>query len=157
MNDPRSTDRIERSIVLNAPRSRVWRALTNAEEFGNWFRVDLAGQSFAVGQRTRGRITYPGYEHIWFDVTVERIEPEQLFSYRWHPFPVDPSVDYTSEPSTLVTFTLVDAPGGKTQLTVVESGFDQVPASRRLEAYRRNSEGWSIQMENIGNHVTAAG
>jgi uncharacterized protein YndB with AHSA1/START domain len=90
-------------------------------------------------------------------VTVDRIEAEQLFSYHWHPFPVDPSVDYTSEPSTLVTFTLAEAPDGKTQLTVVESGFDQVPASRRLEAYRRNSEGWSIQMENIGNHVTAAG
>src|SRR6185312_1383629 len=116
-----STDRIERSIVIGAGRTKVWRALTNAEEFGTWFGADLRGQRFAPGQRARGPITFKGYEHLFFDVVVDRIEPEDLMSYRWHPYAHDPNVDYTKEEPTLVTFTLKDAPGNGTLLTVVET------------------------------------
>jgi uncharacterized protein YndB with AHSA1/START domain len=155
MSTTSDTDRIERSVVINAPRERVWRALSNAEEFGTWFRANLSGQRFVPGERTRGNITYPGYEHIIFDVVVERIEPMELLSYRWHPYAVDPAVDYSVEEPTLVTFTLKDAPGNGTLLTVVESGFDKVPPHRRLEAFRMNSGGWEGQMENIVRHVSA--
>ena len=145
------TDRIERSIQLRAPRSRVWRALTDAAEFGTWFRVRLNGP-FAVGKRVTGNVTYPGYEHITFEVNVERMDAEKLFAFRWHPAAVDPKVDYSKEPTTLVEFRLADVPGG-TSLTVVESGFDALPASRRDEAFRMNSGGWEIQMQNIAQHV----
>jgi uncharacterized protein YndB with AHSA1/START domain len=107
-----TTDRIERKILLRAPRARVWRALSNAEEFGNWFGVKLQGKTFAPGQRTQGQITYPGYEHIVFEVWVARVEPEKLLSWRWHPAAVEPNVDYSVEPTTLVVFELEDAPGG---------------------------------------------
>jgi uncharacterized protein YndB with AHSA1/START domain len=153
MNATTETDRIERSVTIDAPRTKVWRALTNAEEFGEWFGCNLKGQEFAPGRRTRGPITFKGYEHLFFDVTVERIEPESLFSYRWIPYPMDPSVDYSKEEPTLVTFTLRDAPGGGTLLKVVESGFDKVPAGRRLEAFRMNSSGWDGQMQNIVRHM----
>jgi uncharacterized protein YndB with AHSA1/START domain len=153
MSMPSDTDRIERSVVINAPRERVWRAISNAEQFGTWFGADLAGQVFAPGQRARGRITYPGYEHIFFEAVVERMEPPELFSCRWHPYAVDPAVDYSQEEPTLVTFTLRDAPGNATLLTVVESGFDQLPPERRLEAFRMNSGGWEAQMGNILRHV----
>src|SRR5689334_8530377 len=143
-----ATDRIERSILIHAPRERVWRALTNAEEFGTWFGVKMQGQTFAPGQRVRAQIATAGYEHVWFDVLVERMEPQQLMSYRWHPYAVDPAVDYSQEEPTLVTFTLQDAPGNGTLLTVVESGFDKVPPQRRLEAYRMNSGGWEAQLKN---------
>lgn len=155
MSQPSETDRIERSVVINASRERVWRALSNAEEFGAWFGVKLAGQTFAPGRQTRGPLTVEGYEHLVWDVTVERVEPPNLLSFRWHPYAVDPSADYSKEEPTLVTFTLQDAPGNATTLTVVESGFDKVPPSRRLEAFRMNSQGWAIQMENIVRHVTA--
>jgi uncharacterized protein YndB with AHSA1/START domain len=147
-----STDRIEREILLKASRSRVWRALSNAEEFGNWFGVALKGKTFAAGKRVQGQITYPGYEHVVFDVLIERVEPERLLSFRWHPSAVDPSVDYSKEPTTLVEFELKDAEGG-TLLRVVESGFDNIPPSRRLEAFRMNSGGWEQQMKNIEKHV----
>jgi uncharacterized protein YndB with AHSA1/START domain len=149
--DPSSTDRIERTVLLRAPRSRVWRALTDAREFGAWFGVALEGR-FAVGETIRGKITYPGYEHLTMEVTVERMEPERLFSYRWHPHAVDPDFDYATEPTTLVEFRLEEVPEG-VQLTVVESGFDRIPPERRDEAFRRNSEGWSGQMENVRKHV----
>ena len=149
------TDRIERSTVINAPRERVWRALSIAEEFGSWFGAKLAGQAFAPGQRTRGQITYPGYEHLYFDVLVERVEPQDLLSFRWHPGALDASFDYSSEEATLVTFTLDDAPGHGTLLKVVESGFDKLPPERRLEAFRMNSGGWDAQMKNIVRHVGA--
>lgn len=155
MNTPSDTDRIERSILIQASRERVWRALTNAEEFGSWFGVDLKGQTFAPGQRTRGHITYPGYEHLWFDVVVETLDPPTRMAFRWHPYPMDPAVDYTHETPTLVSFTLEEAPGQGTRLTVVESGFDQVPPQRRLEAFRMNSRGWDSQMDNIARHVGA--
>ena len=148
-----STDRIERKILLKAPRSRVWRALSNAEEFGNWFGVALKGKTFAAGKRVQGQITYPGYEHVVFDVVIERMEPERLISWRWHPAAVEPSIDYSKEPTTLVEFELKDVEGG-TLLSVVESGFDSIPPSRRLEAFRMNSGGWDEQMKNIKKHVT---
>ena len=151
-----STDRIERQVVLKAPRSRVWRALSNAEEFGTWFGVALKGKAFAAGQRTRGQIAIPGYEHIVFDVLVERVEPERLLSFRWHPYPADPSVDYSKETPTLVVFELEEAAGG-TLLRVVESGFDKIPAARRMEAFRMNSAGWDGQLKNITKHLDHTG
>jgi uncharacterized protein YndB with AHSA1/START domain len=151
---PSSTDRIERSIHIKAPRSRVWQALSNAQEYGDWFGVNLKGQAFAPGQRVRGPITITGFEHVFFDVVVERVEPESLLSYRWHPYAVDPAIDYSKEQRTLVTFTLKDADEG-TLLTVVESGFDNVPPDRRLEAFRMNGRGWEAQMDNIDRHVAA--
>ena len=153
MSPDRENDRIERSVVINAPRERVWRALSNAEEFGTWFGVDLKGQAFVPGQRARGPITYKGYEHIIWDVRVDRVEPPTVLSFRWHPYAIDPDHDYSAEEPTLVTFTLEDAPGKATRLTVVESGFDKVPPERRLDAFRMNSRGWSAQMENIVRHV----
>jgi len=146
-----SSDRIEKRILLQVPRSRVWRALTKAEEFGAWFRVKLEGE-FAVGKRIQGKITYPGYEHLTMDVMVERMDEERLFSLRWHPYAIDPKVDYSKEPTTLVEFQLEEVAEG-TMLTVVESGFDQIPAERRAEAFRMNSQGWDAQVENIRRHV----
>lgn len=145
------TDRIEKQILLRAPQARVWRALTDAGEFGEWFRVKLDGP-FVPGGRTTGHITYPGYEHLRMDVLVERMEAETLFAFRWHPAAVDPGVDYSREPSTLVEFHLEAVTGG-TLLRLVESGFDQLPADRREVAYRQNEGGWAIQMDNIQRHV----
>jgi uncharacterized protein YndB with AHSA1/START domain len=147
-----STDRIEKTIVLRAPRARVWRALADAPAFGAWFGVDLTGASFAPGACVRGKITHPGYEHVTWDVVIERMEPERLLSWRWHPYAVDPKVDYSKEPTTLVVFELQDVPEG-TRLRVVESGFDQIPLARRAEAWRMNDQGWAKQMENIERHV----
>ncbi|MDB5986613.1 MAG: hypothetical protein JWR16_1666 [Nevskia sp.] len=147
-----STDRIEREILLKAPRSRVWRALSNAEEFGDWFGVALKGKTFVAGQAVQGNITHPGYEHIVWNVLIERIEPERLLSFRWHPYAIDPAVDYSKEPTTLVEFELKAVADGSL-VSVVESGFDRVPPSRRLEAFRMNSGGWGAQMKNIQHHV----
>jgi len=149
-----STDRIEKTIELRAPVARVWRALTDAREFGAWFRVELE-DGFAVGATVRGRITYPGYEHLRMEVRVERMDRERLFAFRWHPAAVDPGVDYTAEPTTLVEFRLEPTTDG-TRLTVVESGFDRLPAGRRDEAFRMNEGGWAEQMRNIERHVTTA-
>jgi uncharacterized protein YndB with AHSA1/START domain len=151
-----STDRIEKQVLLKAPRARVWRALSNAEEFGAWFGVALKGKAFAAGQRTRGNLTIRGYEHIVFDVLVERVEPERLMSFRWHPYPLDPSIDYSKETPTLVVFELQEAEGG-TLLRVVESGFDKIPAARRAEAFRMNSGGWDGQLKNIAKHLDHKG
>lgn len=145
------TNRIEKKILLRAPKARVWRALTNADEFGTWFGVTIEGP-FAVGKVAKGRITHPGYDHLTMEVTVERIEPEHRFSFRWHPYAIDPSVDYSKEPTTLVEFRLEETPEG-TLLTLVESGFDRIPAHRRAEAFRMNEQGWTQQMENIRRHV----
>ena len=150
-----STDRIERQITLRAPRRRVWRALTDATEFGTGFGVKVEG-TFAPGARLRGAITHPGYEHVTWNITIERMEPERLFSWRWHPAAIDPAVDYSAEPTTLVVFELEDVPGG-TRLTVVESGFDGVPLARRAHAYRMNGEGWTWQMQSIERYVGTAG
>jgi uncharacterized protein YndB with AHSA1/START domain len=147
-----STDRIEREILLKAPLSRVWGAISNAEEFGNWFGVAFQGKTFAAGQSIKGNITYPGYEHLVMEAFVERIEPQRLLSFRWHPYAVKPEVDYSSEPTTLVEFELQEVEGG-TLVRVVESGFDNVPEARRAEAFRMNSGGWTEQMKNIEAHV----
>ena len=155
MSPASDTDRIERSVVINASRERVWRALSNAEEFGTWFGVKLEGQTFSPGHPIRGPITIKGYEHIVWQAMIERVEPPDLLSFRWHPYAIEQGVDYSKEEPTLVTFTLQDAPGNATMLTVVESGFDKVPPGRRLEAFRMNSRGWSMQMENIVRHVAA--
>src|SRR4051794_2249015 len=117
-----STDRIAKQIDINAPIERVWRALTDHEEFGQWFGVNLESP-FAVGQPTRGKITYPGYEHLTMEVVVQKIEPQRLFSFLWHPYAIDPKVDYSKEPPTLVEFVLEKTASG-TRLTVTESGFD---------------------------------
>jgi uncharacterized protein YndB with AHSA1/START domain len=147
-----STDRIEKTVTLRAPRARVWRALTAAEEFGTWFRVKLEG-AFTEGATVHGKITIPGYEHVTMEMQIERIEPERYFSYRWHPYAVDPKVDYSAEPATLVEFTLEEA-GGGTVLTIVESGFDRIPVARRAEAFRMNDNGWTGQIKNIERHVS---
>jgi uncharacterized protein YndB with AHSA1/START domain len=152
---PSQTDRIERSVVINASRERVWRALSNAEEFGTWFGANLKGQTFAPGQRARGLQSGCGHDNVYFDVVIERMEPLKLLSYRWHPYSVEPSVDYAKEQPTLVTFTLKDSPGNGTVLTVVESGFDNVPPHRRLEAFRMHTSGWEHQMLKLVRHVSS--
>ena len=146
-----NTDRIEKKIVLRAPRARVWRAITDSREFGTWFRAVLDGP-FVAGERVSGRITYPGYEHLRMEVLVETIEPERLFSFRWHPNAIEPDGDYDKEPTTLVEFRLEEVAEG-TQLTIVESGFDALPEERRAEAYRGNEGGWTEQLKNIETHV----
>lgn len=150
--DMTSTDRIEKRVVLRAPRSRVWRAISTAEEFGAWFRMNLEG-AFAEGATIRARITIPGYEHVTLEMLVERIEPERYFSYRWHPYAIDPAVDYSAEPTTLVEFTLEETEGG-TALTIVESGFDRIPLARRSEAFRMNDQGWAGQIKNLERYVS---
>lgn len=145
------TNRIEKSVVLRAPRSRVWQAITNAQEFGSWFGAKLEG-TFEPGARVSGRITHPGYDHLTMEVVVERVDPESLLSYRWHPYAVDPDKDYSNEPMTLVEFHLDEVDGG-TRLTVIESGFDDIPAERREEAFRMNEGGWTAQMKNIEQHL----
>ncbi|WP_095147288.1 MULTISPECIES: SRPBCC family protein [unclassified Pseudomonas] len=147
-----TSDRIERKILLRVPRSKVWRALANAESFGQWFGVALGGKRFVAGERTQGQITYPGYEHLVWDVEVMRVEPERVLAFRWHPYAVEPAVDYSSEPTTLVLFELEDMDGG-TLLRVIESGFDNIPAERRLKAFRMDSRGWDEQMNNIETYL----
>jgi uncharacterized protein YndB with AHSA1/START domain len=146
-----STDRIEKRIELRVPRARVWRAITDAAEFGSWFGMEVQG-AFAEGATVRGRITIPGYEHVTLEMQVERIEPEHDFSYRWHPYAVDPTVDYSSEPMTLVEFHLEEIAGG-TAVTIVESGFDNIPIMRRAEAFRMNEGGWTGQAKNLERYV----
>src|SRR6266852_1620351 len=134
-SDTVSTDRIEKRVVLRAPRTRVWHALTNADEFGTWFRVKLEG-AFTEGRWIRGRLAIPDYEHLTLEMLVERIDPERYFSYRWHPYAVDPAVDYSAEPTTLV-----------------ESGFDRIPLARRAEAFRMNDNGWTGQIKHLARYV----
>jgi uncharacterized protein YndB with AHSA1/START domain len=147
-----STDRIEKRILLRAPRARVWRALTDAQQFGEWFGVRIDG-SFALGTRVLGQVLHKGYEHVQFEIAVERVEPERVFAWKWHPHPIDPATDYSEEPTTQVVFELEEAEEG-TLLTVVESGFDSIPLARRLEAYRSNEGGWEIQMKAIERYVS---
>jgi len=147
-----TTDRIERDILLRAPRTRVWQALTDAQQFGQWFGVIPSGP-FAEGKTVTATVTIKGYEHVNFAITIVKVTPETHFAWRWHPNAIDPSKDYSTEPTTLVEFHLEDAPGG-IRLRVVESGFDQIPLSRRLEAFRGNSDGWTSQMQNIARYVS---
>jgi uncharacterized protein YndB with AHSA1/START domain len=145
------TDRIEKQIDINAPVSRVWQALTNHVEFGEWFRVKLDGP-FVVGQESTGNITHPGYEHVRWHAMVRAIDPERLFSFSWHPYAIEKDVDYSDEPPTLVEFTLEPIACG-TRLHVAESGFDRIPEGRRPEALRMNTGGWEAQVRNIKTHV----
>jgi uncharacterized protein YndB with AHSA1/START domain len=142
-----STDRIEKSVVLDAPRHRVWRAITDVAQFNQWFGVNLESP-FTPSAVVKGNMTYPGYEHLVMTIWIDRIEPERLFSFRWHPYAIDPDQNYDNEPTTLVTFTLEDA-SARTKLTIVESGFDAIPESRRQKAFTSNSDGWAGQLENI--------
>ena len=136
-------DRIEKRIELKAPVSRVWRALTDYREFGEWFRVKLDGP-FVPGQVSRG--------HITWEAVVQAMEPERLFSFTWHPYAVDPKIDYSEETPTLVEFRLDKTTSG-TLLLLTESGFDKIPSQRKLEAWRMNDGGWTEQMKNIESHV----
>ena len=149
-----ATDRIEEEIFLRVSRPRVWRALTDAAEFGAWFGVKLAG-AFAPGAAVKGKITEKGYEGFQFEIAVARIEPQRLFSWRWHPYAVDPDADYSAEPPTHVVCELEEVADG-TVLTVVESGFDRLPAARRAEAYRMHEQGWAMQMKSIERYLTKA-
>ncbi len=148
------SDRIEKKIVLRAPRARVWRAISDAREFGAWFGVAFEGP-FVAGEAMKGKMVptkvdedvakmQKPHEGKPFDCTVDRIEPEHHFSFRWHPFAIEPGVDYSKEPTTLVVFELTDLDGG-TLLTITESGFDRVPLARRAAAFAANDGGWTHQ------------
>jgi uncharacterized protein YndB with AHSA1/START domain len=142
-----STDRIEKQITLDAPRSRVWRALTDVSQFNAWFGVSLA-KPFEPGAEVSGKIDIKGYDHVTMRIWIEAMDPERFFSFRWHPYAVEPGVDYSAEPTTLVSFRLEDASEG-TKLTIIESGFDAIPESRRAKAFSMNDKGWTGQAENI--------
>lgn len=145
-------DRIEKSVELNAPVSRVWRALTDHEEFGTWFRARLDGP-FAVGRVTRGTITYPGYEHMKWWAQVAVLEPEHRFAFTWCPYSDDPDAEPDSTPHTRVDFVLKETATG-CHLTVSESGFSALPDdARRAEAIRMNTQGWEEQVKNIAAHL----
>ena len=145
------SDRIEKSVEMKAPVAKVWGALTNHEEFGKWFRVKIDAP-FREGELSRGRMIIPGYEHLRWEALIQKIVPESLFSFTWHPYPNDPAHDYSNEPPTLVEFMLKETAAG-TLLRVVESGFDKIPAGRRAEAFRMNEGGWTGQMKNIAAYV----
>jgi uncharacterized protein YndB with AHSA1/START domain len=158
-----STDRIEKSIFLRAPQERVWRALSDAREFGDWFGMEFDGE-FAAGKRMTGRIKptkadpavaemQKKYAGMAVELVVDRLEPMSVFSYRWHPFAIDPAIDYSHEPMTLVTFTLEPAEGG-TMLRIVETGFDSIPIARRADAFEANEEGWDKQMQLIEKYLS---
>ena len=147
------SDRIEKQVTFEATRSRVWRALTEVEQFNAWFGVSLTSP-FTPGAEVSGRLTIPRYAHLTLSIWIETMEPERFFSFRWHPYAVEEGIDYAAEPTTLVSFTLEDAPGG-TLLTIVESGFDAIPESRRARAFAANSGGWTGQAENIRKFLAA--
>lgn len=147
-------DRIEKRIELKAPVERVWRAVTDYREFGEWFRVKIEAP-FVVGEEARGQILHPGYEHVTWRAVIQKIEPQTLFSFTWHPFAADKAVDYSHEEPTLVEFRLEPTATG-TLLMLTESGFDRIPAHRRDEAFMRNDGGWTQQMKNIESHVGKA-
>ncbi|MFL5489571.1 MAG: SRPBCC family protein [Gemmatimonadaceae bacterium] len=161
-----ATNRIEKQILLNAPLARVWRAISESKEFGSWFGVKFDGP-FAPGAHMRGVIvpttvdpevakSQEPYTGMPFEITIEKIDPERTFSFRWHPFAIDPKVDYSAEPTTLVTFTLEEVNGG-VKLTVTESGFDKIPLARRAQAFTMNDIGWAKQMELIAEYVGREG
>jgi uncharacterized protein YndB with AHSA1/START domain len=145
-------NQIEKRIELKAAPSRVWRALTDHREFGEWFRVKLEGP-FTPGKVARGQILYPGYEHVTWEAVIKEMQPEKLFSFTWHPYAVDPKTDYSGESPTLVEFRLQPSAEG-TLLVITESGFDKIPPHRQIEALRMNDGGWTEQIKNIERHVT---
>jgi uncharacterized protein YndB with AHSA1/START domain len=144
-------NRIEKRIELKATPARVWRAISDYREFGAWFGVKIE-EPFVAGQEAQGQITYPGYEHVRWRAVIQKMEPEKLFSFTWHPYAIDQSKDYSHETPTLVEFRLEKSVSG-TLLIVTESGFDKVPAERRAEAFRMNDSGWAEQVKNIERHV----
>jgi uncharacterized protein YndB with AHSA1/START domain len=157
-----STDRIEKKILLQAPLERVWRAISDAGQFGAWFGVAFDGV-FAEGARLTGRIApttvdaevaarQKPYQGHPFEFVVERIEPQRRFSFRWHPYAMEAGVDYSKEPTTLVLFELAEAPGG-VLLTISESGFDQIPLARRAKAFSANEGGWAMQTRLIEKYL----
>lgn len=146
-----TTDRIEKTTVLRAPQTRVWRALTDAGQFATWFGITVT-EPFTPGRTVTGQLTMRG-QQFTIEFAIERLDPEQYFAYRWHPYAIDPGTDYSAEPMTLVEFRLRPVADG-TELTVTESGFDRIPAHRRDEAYRMNDGGWKSQIENLRRHVT---
>jgi len=146
------TDRIEKSIELRAPVERIWKALTDHAEFGQWFGVNLEGP-FIKGEDARGAITTPGYEHIVWRAKVVKMDRPRSFAFTWHPYAIDQAIDYSQEAPTLVEFTLEPITQNETRLTVVESGFDALPSHRRDESLRRNEGGWAQQVKNIKAHV----
>ncbi|HEU4412916.1 MAG TPA: SRPBCC family protein [Polyangiaceae bacterium] len=158
-------DRIEKKVVLRAPRARVWRAISDSREFGAWFGMRLEGP-FVAGATLRGAIVpttvdaavaaqQKPHEGLAFDIFVERVEPERLLSFRWHPYAIEPGTDYSAEPTTLVEFELADHEGG-VLLTVTESGFDEVPLARRAEAFTSNEGGWAMQVTLIAKYLARA-
>ena len=142
---------IKKKIELNAPISRVWKALTDFKEFGHWFRVKFE-EPFAINQACRGQLTYPGYEHHVIEIVVQKMMPEHLFSFTWHPYALDNERDYSKEEPTLVEFRLEKIDTGSC-LHVTESGFNSLPEDRRFEAFRMNNDGWEEQMNNIKNYI----
>jgi uncharacterized protein YndB with AHSA1/START domain len=146
-------DRIEKQIEITAPVSRVWQAITDSKQFGEWFLVKMDGP-FVAGQPATGQITHPGYEHVRMEIVIQTIQPESLFSFTWHPYALEPNVDYSQEPSTLIEFRLQATSTG-TLLKVTESGFDKIPAARRDLAFRMNDSGWAQQVVNIQNYVAS--
>jgi uncharacterized protein YndB with AHSA1/START domain len=148
-----STDRIEKLVTLDVPRSRVWRALTDVRQFNAWFGAVLTGE-FSPGAEVSGRLASRKYEHVTITLWIEAMEPERLFSFRWHPYALESDVDYAAEPTTLVSFTLEDAAGGTT-LRIVESGFDAIPEARRATAFSMNSAGWDGQARNLEKYFAS--
>jgi uncharacterized protein YndB with AHSA1/START domain len=157
-----STDRIEKQVLLHVPLARVWRAISDAQEFGSWFGVRFDGP-FAGGARVTGRMvpttvdsevaeSQKPYEGRRFEITVDRMEPMRLFSFRWHPYAVEPDVDYSNEPTTLVVFELEETADG-TRLTIIESGFDGIPLARRAQAFEMNEGGWEAQLNLIRKYL----
>lgn len=146
-------NQIEKTIRLKAPMSRVWRALTDHREFSEWFKMNL-NAPFVAGSETIGHVNCGAAENLEVRIKVVKMEPETLFSYTWHPYAIDPDRDYSAEEPTHVTFRLADH-GGETELTVTETGFPNLPADRRLEAFRMNTEGWTVQVDNIKRYVEA--
>ena len=144
-------NRIEKKVEIKAPLPRVWRALTDHSQFGEWFRVKLDAP-FVPGEASTGYITWPGYEHLKWEAVVQDVEPETYFSFTWHPYAIDPATDYSEETPTLVEFRLEKTTTG-TLLTVTESGFEDIPEHRRAEAFLRNDGGWEQQMKNIEEYV----
>jgi uncharacterized protein YndB with AHSA1/START domain len=162
MPKPSTTDRIEKKILLRAPLKRVWRALSDSKEFGTWFGVKFDAP-FKPGARITGKIVGTSvdaevakaqkqYEHIAFEITVDRIEPQRLFSFRWHPNATEPGVDYSEEPTTLIEFTLEEVSNG-VMLTVTESGFDQIPLARRVKAFTANEQGWGMVLKLVEKYI----
>lgn len=147
-------DRIQKSTLIKAPVSRVWRALTDSRQFGAWFRVKLTAP-FKAGKVARGHITWPGYEHLVWEATITAIEPEHTFAFTWHPYAIDPDKNYSKEKPTLVVFTLKAVPTG-TKLIVTETGFAQLPPARYSDAMRMNTSGWTEQMKNIRAYVATS-